>query len=659
MKWLLRAFLVLVLLGSRSSVVFADTITYNDVPCPPNQGPAPCKAQISNVVVDGGYTTTVIQNSTGQVLNAPNGGFTNDYLAALQLSVAQQQTNTGSGGQSGSGGQGTNTTTVGAGQLGYLYGTANGAPILAGFYQCGVPVGTRQCPIGAAQVAHGSNCSWIQECKKGTPGDREECNPRQNIHRVCCKQGSGATAPALTSPADNVTLNTSHVLLKWSKNANWGDDCGDAVSHGLELYIGINTSKMNLTTGWTPTPIGNNTQFTYDGNFVPGSCYYWRVTARAGKNTYDTPIRKFCVSNNVTGIVYYDTTNTCSSSNPWTSGSGMSITSSAGGSSAVSGANGTFALNTSSFFTDLTLSGIPSGYQCSTGSGCSANCPTQTNVAVPGSGRNFYVSAIPVVVSNSAWWQVQGAPVYAGSIGGGVTVTSLLPSTQKLILPDAGGKSGTLLRGSGTTNLGSGTVSSDLWTTLGLYKGKKMDYSYFGAQMGVIKGQASDWGTDTITLPVYSPSKDFWYSEPTSGTTTISSPWTVGVGEKYVVFVNGDLRISNNITVANGGFLAFIVKGKVVVAPGVTSMQGMYIAGSNFETESVYVDPSPVDTQLNVEGNVIAWGELKLTRNLGATNNTTPGEKFTFRPDLLTNMPAKMKTFAMQWSEVAPGTFGN
>jgi len=88
-----------------------------------------------------------------------------------------------------------------------------------------------------------------------------------------------------------------------------------------------------------------------------------------------------------------------------------------------------------------------------------------------------------------AWWQAEGAGVYVGSMAGGVTIRSELPTAlTKLILPGAGGTSAALLRASGQTDLGAGSVSSEGWSTLTRYRGKRMDYQYFAARMGVIRG---------------------------------------------------------------------------------------------------------------------------------------------------------------------------
>jgi hypothetical protein len=208
-----------------------------------------------------------------------------------------------------------------------------------------------------------------------------------------------------------------------------------------------------------------------------------------------------------------------------------------------------------------------------------------------------------------------------------------------------GGTAAALMMASGTPELGDlGSLSDPLWLAKTRYKGKTMGYDYFAAHMGVVRGMASDWNS-TINQSDCVPGEDFCYG---LGATT--NGWSVSAGDKYVVFVNGDLRISDDIVVDPGGFLAFIVNGNVTVAPGVATMQGLYVMDNDFVTEDD-------NTQLDVQGSVVAWGTFSVNRDLGNANVTIPAEKFTYRPDLLTNMPDKMKVFALQWQEVVAGTF--
>ncbi len=181
-----------------------------------------------------------------------------------------------------------------------------------------------------------------------------------------------------------------------------------------------------------------------------------------------------------------------------------------------------------------------------------------------------------------------------------------------------------------------------------------MNYDYFAAHMGVTPNTINDWAADTMNKPANNPSKIFYYHNPSGSEASVSTPWTVAAGESYVIFVNGDLRIASNITVANGGFLAFIVNGSVRVSPAVTDVAGLYVIDSTLITES----NGGTDVAANFQGSVVAWGGVNLGRDLVAGNLNQAGEKFTYRADLLNNMPDSMKVFALKWEEVVPGTFG-
>jgi hypothetical protein len=83
-----------------------------------------------------------------------------------------------------------------------------------------------------------------------------------------------------------------------------------------------------------------------------------------------------------------------------------------------------------------------------------------------------------------------------------------------------------------------------------------MDYNYFAAGMGVLSTSTNDWITNNLSNKPSEAGQDFYYQ---AGNSTVDSPWSVESGESYVVFINGDLQIAENIEVANGGFLAFQV----------------------------------------------------------------------------------------------------
>jgi len=135
----------------------------------------------------------------------------------------------------------------------------------------------------------------------------------------------------------------------------------------------------------------------------------------------------------------------------------------------------------------------------------------------------------------------------------------------------------------------------------------------------------------------------------------LSAAWQVTNSESYVVFVDGDLLIDENVTVASGGFLAFVVRGSINIDPAVTTVEGLYIADSNLIVNS----NGSVDVPLSANGSFTAWGSVSLNRDLDTDNFSTPAVVFSYRPDLIVNMPDDMRTYALQWSEVVPGTYGD
>lgn len=512
-------------------------------------------------------------------------------------------------------------------------------------------------PVGYQCTSWGG---W-SSCSGGTR--TRTCNTMDELQIESCTVGPGPTATPgptappgcvvtvpiavnLNTPSNGETLTSPNVDLTWFGTTAWGTGCPDDKKYNVYVSAGVNPPTDLVATtssGVTTTPFVAS----------PGVTYYWRVASLNGTGGVYSAVRSFTVQSSISGYVFIDTDNTCSTST-LSSFSGMTATVRGTAYSSAVSTDGSYSVPVpAGSYNNLDLSGIPAGYYCSTG--CFQSCPTISTVSTS-SQNNYFISTLL-----AGWWQAEGASIYAGSSGGGLVARSQLPSaSSKLILPSTGGTAGALIIGSGGFATGQGTVSASMWATLSKYKGKKMDYSYFAAKMGVLKAQVSDWtGSDQFTLTGYPTEKDFGYMKPSTSTASITTPITVGVGEKYVIFVNGNLRIENNITVSPGGFLALIVNGNLTVSPSVTSIDGIFVSSGNFITESAYVSGVTNDAQLQVSGSVISWGSLSLGRNLGPGNTATPAEKFIYRTDFLSNMPEKMKTFAMEWQEVAPGTISN
>lgn len=462
-----------------------------------------------------------------------------------------------------------------------------------------------------------------------------------DVDRVCtCQSVCSNTAPTNV----NVVQGSSATAA----NVSWTVGTGGA---SQRLYVDQSQTEVN---NGCPTPsacevnatLASGTNSYIVTGLLPNTTYYFRVTnyASSSCNIGATP-RSYTTPNvTLSGRVYLDTNNNCSTATPWNLG-GLTVSVPSTAYSGAVGSDGRFGFYgglTSP--TSLSLSGYAGSYVPSTATGCNAGS-VLTSVTNPSSTNYFYLTP-----RREAWWQAVGASVYAGG-----DVRSELPTASlNLIESGAGGAVGALMRSSGTVDTGVGSVSTSGYSATTRYRGKVMNYDYFAAHMGVTPNTINDWAVDTMSKPANDPDKVFYYINPNGSEASVSTPWTVAAGESYVIFVNGDLRIASNITVANGGFLAFIVNGSVRVSPAVTDVAGIYVIDSTLITES----NGGTDVAANFQGSVVAWGGVNLGRDLVAGNLNQAGEKFTYRADLLNNMPDSMKVFALKWEEVVPGTFG-
>jgi len=150
--------------------------------------------------------------------------------------------------------------------------------------------------------------------------------------------------------------------------------------------------------------------------------------------------------------------------------------------------------------------------------------------------------------------------------------------------------------------------------------------------------------------------------------------WRVNPGESIIVFVEGNLAINldqnQKITVDDGGFLAFIVKGTVTIGSTTgygsipfpftvtqptpnrftdPNLTGVFITNSTMTTEGNV----GIDNQLIAAGTYVAQSFL-FKRDLNDYNSSHPGELFIYRPDLWRNAPRALKELPINWQEVAP-----
>jgi len=118
--------------------------------------------------------------------------------------------------------------------------------------------------------------------------------------------------------------------------------------------------------------------------------------------------------------------------------------------------------------------------------------------------------------------------------------------------------------------------------------------------------------------------------------------------EIIVILVNGDVSIDYDISVAEGGFLAIISSGNITIGNEVTNVEGVYVADG-------IISSGTSESQLIGEGIFTGWLGIDLRRDFNTIqNNTTPAEKFIYRPDLVRNVYHYLLKPKISWQEVAP-----
>lgn len=318
------------------------------------------------------------------------------------------------------------------------------------------------CPPGFFEIS-GDRCRAIGPVATPKPDPVDPPPP------ACTASAPGTIT--LLSPSDGMFMANTTVSLLWNSVASWGTACSGA-NNQYRLYLGT-TNPPPLYATYDSGTLSTN----YLG--TKGSTYYWYVQAGNGQLTRNSATFSFTILNDqITGQVFYDRANNCGGSG-WSTG-GVAVSLDGGVGNAIA-ADGSFNLTASPLSSHTLEVSIPVGYVCSTVSGC--NSCSRIGIASPSANNNFYLTDLL-----EPWWQAAGAGVYAGGLGGGVTVRSQLPTAEtSLILPGTTGSVGALLRASGSVGVGNGRVSDEGYSTMARYRGKKMDYNFFAAQMGVDK----------------------------------------------------------------------------------------------------------------------------------------------------------------------------
>ncbi len=318
------------------------------------------------------------------------------------------------------------------------------------------------------------------------------------------------------------------------------------------------------------------------------------------------------------------------------------------------------------------------------------------------------------------WWQTEGGDVLAN--GGGVSsnIPDSAEADRRFISDDGTQESGVVLASGGVSPQDGQASEGDNWVadnTTGM-SGQPYDvgfrrenYCYFWRLFempGTCDGSGAEddwsaagtWGRDMPQIdtlwgqtPANSPpggwsnnTKVYYYDAMRHGNQPLqlngsgaTGEFTVNAGRRVVVFVNGDVYLTNysdssqtvSVDAASDSFLAIIATGDIRFSATVgESTQGVDPAtfgGSEGRAavEGVFVSDGRIYVASNSgadpyrqfvgEGVFVGWGGVVMERDLdGANNNLYPAHIFRYRPDLAVNAPEEFLRVQYEWDEIAP-----
>ena len=224
--------------------------------------------------------------------------------------------------------------------------------------------------------------------------------------------------------------------------------------------------------------------------------------------------------------------------------------------------------------------------------------------------------------SQEAWFQVSGAGVKAKNVvGSGVPLTAD-PATRALsitgILADNGLVSfATYSNINGNNNDTDYGLSNNWWINRSTNSSNTYSYQNFYNNFFVNRS-IGETGMN-------------WDSKPSEG----------------LYFVNGNLNIDSDFTLASGKFLMVVVRGNITITDTVNRLDGIYVADGGITASGFS------DTQLIINGMLYSRNNIRLSRSYVTKilNNTLPATKVNYRPDLIFNMPGILLREVSGWRE--------
>ncbi|GEM_PF-4957037 len=343
--------------------------------------------------------------------------------------------------------------------------------------------------------------------------------------------------------------------------------------------------------------------------------------------------------------------------------------------------------------------GSPS-YRVTAGTPCAdpALDPISKNVANPCSNGNL--TGIDFAIISYPWFQGTGGDMrldteFSTKIPNSVAIP---PGQRFASLAGSGGTSGVIYAGGGQPDFGNGQASPQGWVVTG-NKAKftpvntgiiRTSYNYIlttTKQSGVtpvdLKTLPGCASLLNCSLPDESQFPSGVYK--TDYSVVLTSPgnrYVFAPGKNYVILVNGDLVIKEELIVPAGSTVTFSVSGDIIVdksvgaatltttcttPPGISQTStGCHIEGFYSADGSIILDGNHsdctlgIDKRVNLAGAFVSNAKLREgesfenRRDLCTENRVAPSFTVLERADLLFNAPEFLKSPTFIWQEVAP-----
>lgn len=524
-------------------------------------------------------------------------------------------------------------------------------PGLYGEYYNAYPPGTYPADQGGETINYVYNGPHSMNVLGGTPRTRWDTNIRFGQYHGYLNMPGTQDGPGWAARWT--------AKIRPSRSANYGF----GTWHGGAWRVYINNQLLTSTWG--------------SGGDIAASIYLTKGV------TYDLRIEQYIISYNSAAVLYGPTFYLMSPNGATKVDPNMAVTAQDATSSGTFpvAADGTYTITNN--LENGTISLNSGNYACSCPAGCA-----YSGVNEPVTNENFYVTPV-----GENWFQAMG-----GDLGAGLTGTGNLSSqiSSYCITPDCTPAVLVPLTGMAASNNGAVLVGKNSQVDLSDQTGNqinqagpaggshlvslnsnlacKENYDYFYRLYSLGATPSDDFvapsnSPDAAAKPTAAPAggKSAYYHD---GNLTINQPWVVGSGETIVIFVKGNLNITNSatITVPTNAFLSIIVSGDINIDSSIGTdtytdttgqVQGVYVANGHLTVASV--GDGNKEHKFVGAGVFAACGGVSLPRDFrngggmeGVNNNHYPASLFVYRPDFLLHTPDKMKQPVMNWHEVAP-----